>query len=127
MIIYLLLFLILGGSVCLYFAYQKLRQNHNQLKNEIDRINRDLAGICSAAVNVDTRLSNNGDLLQDLLKESATPKQDGSETPATAQPYHEIIEMVRKGTEPNELVRQFGVSFDEADLLIRLHGTEKIK
>lgn len=109
----------------MYFAYQKLRQNHIQLKNEIDRINRDLAGICSAAVNVDTLLSNNGDLLQGLLKETDVPKQDVSET--SSQPYQEIIEMVRKGTEPNELVRQFGVSFDEADLLIRLHGAEKIK
>ena len=124
MIIYLL-FLFIGGAVCLYFAYQKLRQNHIQLKNEIDRINRDLAGICSAAVNVDTLLSNNGDLLQGLLKETDVPKQDVSET--SSQPYQEIIEMVRKGTEPNELVRQFGVSFDEADLLIRLHGAEKIK
>jgi uncharacterized protein with PhoU and TrkA domain len=121
----ILLFLVSIALFGLYFAYNKLSRKHNKLKNEIDRINRDLAGICSAAVNVDTRLSDNGELLQGLLIEMASSKQKDAE-PAP-QPYQEIIQVVQKGVEPTELVRQFGVSFDEADLLIRLHGVEKIK
>ncbi len=124
-ITYLLLLFVVGGAISLYFVYKQLRQNHSELKNEIDRINNDLAGICSAAVNMDTRLTNNGDLLRGLLEESVTPKKEEPEI--SAQPYQEIIKLVQKGAETTELVHQFGVSFDEADLLIRLHGAEKIK
>jgi hypothetical protein len=130
-IICLLLFFLTGGFIWLCFAYQKLTRNHNKLNNEIDRMNRDLVGISSAAVEVDKQLSYNGDVLQGILKELAesqeiaAPKENASE--ASVNPYQEIINMVQKGTEPSELVRHFGVSYDEADLLIRLHGVEKIK
>jgi hypothetical protein len=122
---YLLLLIVIGGAIWQYFVYKQLRQNNIELKNKVDKISCDLAGICSAAVNVDTRLTTNGDLLRGLLEESVAPKQEESET--SVQPYQEIIEMVQKGAETSELVHQFGVSFDEADLLIRLHGAEKIK
>jgi len=130
-IIFLLLLLLIGGSIWLCFAYQKLSRNHNLLNDEIDRINRDLVGMSTAAIEVGKQLSYNSDVLQGILnelaesKEIAAPNENASE--ASANPYQEIIVMVQNGAEPSELVRHFGVSYDEADLLIRLHGVEKIK
>ncbi len=130
--ILLLLLAVIAVMVWLFLENRKIKQEHQNLKQDFEKVNRDLAGLCSAAVNVDTRLTKNSAVLLGMVKdleEILEPVAEISkpETSEAQQPYQDIIQVAKQGVEPDALVRQFGVSFDEAALLIRLHGTEKMK
>ncbi len=129
--IILLLLVVLAVVVWLSLENRKIKQEQQNLKNNLEKINRDLAGLCSAAVNVDTRLTKNSAVLLGMVKdleEILEPVAEISQAETSiSQPYQDIIQVVKQGVKPEALVRQFGVSFDEAALLIRLHGTETMK
>ena len=131
--ILLLLLAVIAVIVWLFLENRKIKLEQQNLKKDFEKVNRDLAGLCSAAVNVDTRLTKNNAVLLGMVKDleeilepvTEISKTELSDSPQT--PYQEIIQVVKQGAEPVTLVRQFGISFDEAALLIRLHGAEKMK
>ena len=131
--ILLLLLAIIAVIVWLYLENRKIKFEQQNLKKDFEKVNRDLAGLCSAAVNVDTRLTKNNAVLLGMVKDleeilepvTEISKTELNDSPQT--PYQDIIQVVKQGAEPVALVRQFGISFDEAALLIRLHGAEKMK
>ena len=104
--------------VWLIIQYIKLKREFMSLAEHVSNHNRDIAGLCSAAVTVDTRLAETDDLLQ-RLAEKVTEYERQEEA---AQPYHSVIQQVRNGADVAELVKNFGLSRDEAVLLIRLHS-----
>ncbi|MBE0437501.1 MAG: DUF2802 domain-containing protein [Methylomicrobium sp.] len=96
----------------------KLKRNYRALAEHLNNHNLDIVGLCSASVGVDNRLAETAELLKELNKKINDFEQREEE----AKPYHAIIQKVRSGADAAELIQKFGISRDEAVLLIRLHG-----
>ncbi len=108
-----------GGLVWLVQEQKNLRQDYKTLSDSIERNNRDIAGLCSAAVTVDTKLSDFDKQAKDLLEKIDNFEQYEQQT---GQPYHSAIQRVRNGADAAELIQQCGLSKEEAMLLIRMQG-----
>jgi CII-binding regulator of phage lambda lysogenization HflD len=103
----------------LVFEYRKLKQRFNILSSYVERNNKDIAGLCSAAISVDSKLSDSSVKLNDIAEKVTDIKQHDQQT---GQSYQNEIQRVRDGANAEELIKQYGLSRDEAVLLIRLHG-----
>ncbi len=104
---------------------KKLRQEVNKLNKTIESHNKDIAGLCSAAVNVDNKLFDFSEQLDDMLNEMVQIKQEETYLPPNKKeelPYQKAINMVRQGCDVEQLIQQCQLSYDEAVLLMRLHG-----
>ena len=120
LIIFLTFALVVAGVlVWLILAHKKLRQDFIILSEYVERNNNDIAGLCSAAVSVDSRLSDNNAQLNGIVEKVADFEQHEQQS---KQPYHSAIQKVRNGADAEELIQQCGLSREEAVLLIRLHG-----
>lgn len=106
--------------VWLIVEHLQLKRQVRMLADRVEDHHRDIAGLCSAAVTVDSRLLGNDDLLKNLAEKLA----DYELKEAAEQPYHNVIQRVRQGADVTELMQKFGLSRDESVLLIRLHGTQ---
>lgn len=106
--------------VWLAVDHLKLKRDYRALAEHLNNHNRDIVGLCSASVGVDNRLAEADALLKELSEKIADFEQREEE----AKPYHAIIQKVRSGADVAELTRKFGISRDEAVLLIRLHGAK---
>lgn len=132
-VIVLLLFMA-ANFIRLNREQKKLKQIVQELTAQIQRSNDDVAGLCSAAVAVDRRLSVHEACLRDVQERIENqPAQaefqpeygqeiiDGVEKEDT-QAYEKAIQRIRQGATIDELVKSFGLTRDEAVLLIRLHA-----
>lgn len=106
---------------------RKIKKEFQALSNIVNRSNRDIAGMCTAAISVDERLG----MMDARLKEYALALKgvqaklaDVKKIEATPNPYSEVIQKVQAGATMSELMQNFGLSGDEATLLIRLHGAK---
>lgn len=121
-VIFLTITLVIVGVLAwLMRGYKKLRQDYIILSKHVERNNRDIAGLCSAAVCVDSRLSDNNEQLNGIVEKVTDFEQHEQQT---SQPYHSAIQKVRNGADAEELIQQCGLSREEALLLIRLHGNK---
>lgn len=111
--------LLVAVLVWLVIEFKKLKQNFVVLSEDVERNNKDIAGLCSAAVSVDSKLTDNNKQLDGIAKK-VTDFEQLEQT--TSQPYHSAIQKVRAGADADELVKQCGLSREEAMLLKRLHG-----
>lgn len=107
-------------------GHQKLKQELQLLEAQIQRSNEDVAGLCSAAVAVDRRLAANDSRLNSIADQVNTQQQPVAtlipEEPVPASGYEDVIQKIRRGIGIDELVRECGLTRDEAVLLMRLHG-----
>lgn len=113
---------------------QQLEQGYSLLESNVQSGRNDIAGLCSAAVAVDRRLSNHESRLQDLqhnlgqlpLTAAAPPTTKetlaGIEEEPITEGYDKAIQLIRRGASLEALVKSCGVTRDEAMLLMRLHG-----
>lgn len=120
-IVLAVLSLIMTLLVWLIFAYLKLKRQYLALQEEVSNHNRDISGLCSAAISVDGRISDANDLLSVLDAKIAEFEQLQQ---SAEEPYQNVIEEVRRGVDVKELMQKFSISRDEAVLLIRLHGAK---
>lgn len=118
--------LIIGALVWLARVYLRLKRDYQMLANMVQGNTQDIAGLCSAALTVDSRVTSNDKQLSDLLTQLAERQQNDrhQQNDQSAHPYSGILHEVRSGASVNELMRNYGLSHDEAALLIRLHGSE---
>lgn len=117
---------VITGFVWLIIEHKKLRQLLTILSDEVERNNKDIVGLCSAAVSVDNRLVDSRDQLKNIVEkvtgfehqeyQEHQPHEDGQ------QSYHDAIQRVKNGADVDELIQKCRLSQDEAVLLIRLHG-----
>lgn len=123
--------LILGwGFVWLWREHKKLKQEHQQLTKQIQRTHDDLAGLCAAAIAVDSRMAATENRLEYLIdhlgsNQTAPSQPDIDETlelDQAPQGYGLAIEKIRQGASLEELVKTCALTRDEAVLLMRLHG-----
>ncbi|PKM11700.1 MAG: DUF2802 domain-containing protein [Gammaproteobacteria bacterium HGW-Gammaproteobacteria-3] len=119
--------------VWLLIDHIRLKRRYRILAEHVNNHNRDIAGLCTAAVTVDSRLSGADDVLQSLSAKLADydireeleqiVREDKPESGDDAEPsYQNAIARARAGADAAELMQRFGLSRDEAALLIRLHG-----
>lgn len=101
-------------------AHRRLKRDYRVLADTVQGNSRDIVGLCSAALTVDSRIMANDKQLSDLLTQLADDQQDDLST----HPYSGVLHAVRGGAGVNELMKNYGLSHDEAALLIRLHGSE---
>jgi len=111
--------------LAMYFYCRKLKLTIRELQEQVSRNSQDIAGLCSAAIKVDSDLQ---DYSQQLVKISSSLEEfETQEQPANdvSQPYHSVIARIRQGATASQLVQETGISKEEAVLLIRLHGGEQ--
>lgn len=111
---------IVGVLVWLFQELKKLKQEILTLSGNVERNNRDIAGLCSAAVSVDTQIIDNNERIKGIVEKVTDFEQHEQQL---TQPYHDAIQRVRDGANTEELMQKCGLSREEAVLLIRLHGT----
>ncbi len=115
--------------VLFWLVRMQLRLKHDyQVLNDIVHGNsNDIAGLCSAALTVDSRIATvdsriavTDGQIDDLAAKIAEVEQNDQ----SSHPYSGDIRKVRSGASVNELMKNSGLSHDEAALLIRLHGSK---
>jgi hypothetical protein len=108
---------------------QALKKQFQLLEERVQRSNEDVAGLCSAAVAVDRRLAANDSRLNSIVDQVNTQRQTVTNMapaePIPASGYEDVIQKIRNGVGIEELVRDCGLTRDEAVLLMRLHGGSK--
>jgi len=131
------LVLVLAGVVVFMLAVlvrllrqqQTLKQQFQRLEERVQRSNEDVAGLCSAAVAVDRRLAANDSRLNSIVDQVNTRRQTVADVapaePIPAGGYEDVIQKIRSGVGIEALVRDCGLTRDEAVLLMRLHGGGK--
>ncbi|WP_445367741.1 DUF2802 domain-containing protein [Methylomonas sp. BW4-1] len=120
---------ILAMLVWLLRQQQTLKRQFQLLEERVQRSNEDVAGLCSAAVAVDRRLAANDSRLNSIVDQVNTLRQTVTNVapaePIPASGYEDVIQKIRNGVGIEELVRDCGLTRDEAVLLMRLHGGSK--
>lgn len=106
--------------VWLAIDHIRLKRSYRSLAEHLNNHNRDIVGLCTTSVDVDNHLSE----IAERLKELSEKVRDFESREEEAKPYHAIIQRVRSGADVAELTQKFGISRDEAVLLIRLHGAK---
>lgn len=114
-----LLLINLLALVFLARDHWKLKRTHQALLKKCDEQKNDLAGLCAAAINVDRRLFTQ----QGRLEELAEGIEDYRAQENSSQPYRIAIQRVKKGASVQDLMDECGFARDEANLLVRLHGS----
>jgi len=100
------------------FSHRKLKLEHKLMLEQMASINRDLAGLCSAAVHVDTRLAESTTQVNSLVDRIDNYGSDDIVSSA----YQSVIEKVQEGISEQDIIKECGLSREEAALLIKLHG-----
>lgn len=110
-------------------AQLKIKRDYQILNDIVHGNCNDIAGLCSAALMVDSRIATvdnriaaTDELIDDLAAKVAEVEVERNED--TSHPYSGDIRKVRSGASVNELMKNSGLSHDEAALLIRLHGSK---
>ncbi len=103
---------------------RKLKRDFKGLAERVESNSKDIAGLCSAAVTVDSRMQEHDGVLKMLSEKIAHYEEQDSQNGNTAQPYHSAIQKIHQGASVNDLVSECGISRDEAVLLIRLHSRD---
>lgn len=122
------LLFILAILVLLLRRQRRLERSLRLLEERLQRSNEDVAGLCSAAVAVDRRLAANDSRLNSIADQITTTQRQPAPaaTPNVSIPapegYENVIQKIRRGIGIDELVRDCGLTRDEAVLLTRLHG-----
>ncbi|CAA9890977.1 conserved hypothetical protein [Candidatus Methylobacter favarea] len=98
----------------------KLKHDYRLLATIVNGNNNDIAGLCSAALTVDSRITINEKQIKALWTKTA----DDKKTEQYEHPYNRVLQKIRSGAGVHELMQDAGLSHDEAALLIRLHGSE---
>lgn len=119
-IVSVILLLIIIALVWLIRDRFKLKKELQQLTDYLNRNNRDIAGLCSAAITIDARLAASSEQIHELNQKII----DNQRTEASSQPYYSVIQKIRAGASVADLMQNSGLSRDEAVLLMRLHGNQ---
>ena len=99
-------------------THLKLKRDYQVLADVVHGHNNDIADLCAAALAADGHIAATDEQIGVLCaKISDYPHNEPS-----THPYSQVIQKVRSGASVSELMQNYGLSQDEAALLIRLHG-----
>ncbi len=110
--------------------YWQLKRDYGGLLPIVDGNKNDIYGLCSAALTVNENTATTHEQLHDLKQQLAQLVEkmnefQQSELVNVNSPYNVDIRKIRDGASIDELMHQSDLSYDEAALLIRLHGSKK--
>ena len=111
----------------LFRAQLKLKQDYQLLKDIVHSNSNDISGLCTAALTVDSRIAAVDSRMAATVghvDDLAAKLAEVGQNDQSAHPYSGDIRKVRSGASVDELMRNSGLSHDEAALLIRLHGSK---
>lgn len=123
--------LLFVSQIKLWRQVKRLQQDCQSLRSQSQRSSDDVAGLCSAAIVVDKRLSASESQISQLINAGYTsqhslPQQEEDvvyeANDEEQQGYALAIEKIQRGVNIDELVKSCGLTRDEAVLLMRLHG-----
>ncbi len=108
----------------------QLKRDYANLMTLVDGNKNDVFGLCSAALTVNENTAIAHEQLHDLKQQLAGVLDKISELQQVQlvnvdSPYNIDIRKIRDGASIDELMHQSDLSYDEAALLIRLHGGKK--
>jgi hypothetical protein len=110
--------------VWLVCAQVKLKQEHQVIKEIVQSNSNDISGLCAAALAVDSKIAATDQNINGLATELVAKIAEVGQNEQSSHPYSVDIRKVRSGASVDELMRNSGLSHDEAALLIRLHGSK---
>ncbi|MCF7965428.1 DUF2802 domain-containing protein [Methylobacter sp. Wu8] len=105
----------------------KLKHDYHVLNDIVHGNTNDIAGLCSAALTVDSRIATVDSKIavaDEHLDDLAAKIAEVGQHDQSSHPYSGDIRKVRSGASVDELMQNSGLSHDEAALLIRLHGSK---
>lgn len=114
---------ICGVLLWLVGIVRRLQSKCLELEEAVGRNGKDIAGLCSAAVNIDSRLTGSDEQLNEiaaLLTE--IERNSPAEVEQAAHSYQGAIMKIQQGASVEELMQDCGLSHEEAQLLTRLHA-----
>ncbi|MEE9398217.1 MAG: DUF2802 domain-containing protein [Methylococcales bacterium] len=132
--LFILIGLLVAGIAVLAYAYYKLKNQYSSLSTAFHSNAADLGALCSSALIQDKRIfALEQKLLESVVsgdeKSIVAPRMemdlDNSEDDfpePDEHVYQAAIKGIRQGVNAQQLVDDWGMSKDEADLLVRLHG-----
>ncbi len=99
---------------------RQLSQGVTALEEKVARNSKDIAGLCSAAVKVDDSVQQQAGFISEIVGKLTELEQQPSVY--ASSPYQNVISRIHQGATAEQLVKDCGISQEEAKLLIRLHG-----
>lgn len=115
--LYVFQVLLIVALIFFMLDYVRVKRQFSILQEQLNHQEHDISGLCSA---VDSRMKDFDDFLE-LLDGRLT---EFEQRQLAAEPYQNAIEYVRQGAGAQQLMQTFGLSREEAALLIRLHGAK---
>jgi len=106
------------GVIWLSYSQSKLKHKYNDLLEQVSSISTDMSGLCLAAVQVDARLAENTNQLNEVAER--IDNYAGDDIVSSA--YQSVIDKVQEGFSEQDIIKECGLSREEAALLIKLHG-----
>lgn len=103
----------------------KLKSECTQLAELVESNKNDLYGLCSAAITVNETTAKTHEQLHELKQQLSHVVDKVTELERTDfvnSAYNVDIRKIRDGANAEDLMKQSELSYDEAALLIRLHG-----
>ena len=103
----------------------RLRRECTRLSVIVNSNKNDVYGLCSAALSVNENIAKTHEQLHELKQQMASvvEKMNGFQQGNIANnPYNVDIRKIREGVGVEDLMKQSDLSYDEAALLMRLHG-----
>ena len=119
---------VLGVVSWMIHQQMKLKRDLQILTSVVDGNKSDIFGLCSAALTVDEKNALMHDQFHDVKQQIAHIVEKINELQqrdSDSGPYNVDIRKIREGASVEELMHQSELSYDEASLLIRLHGAKK--
>jgi Tfp pilus assembly protein PilN len=108
------------SGVVLLRVVKRQQQEIKALQEKAEFLTTSLNALCSGAVGVDHRVARLEQRGRDLEH-----RQDSFETQKQSErPYGEAIQLVHQGASAMRLVEELGLSHNEAELVVMLHGAK---
>ena len=107
--------------LALVYIIREQARKLEQVRVPVNALGSTLNALCAGAVGVDRRLSELEQQGRDLVcRQESMESQKQNE-----RPYGEAIQLVHRGASIDRLVAELGLSHNEAELVVMLHGMKR--
>ncbi len=113
--------------IFLLHNYMQLKHKYLRLNDTVQSNKSDVSGLCAAALTVNNHINSTNQKLKDFDEKfnELLERMNELQQEAVDSPYHVDIRKIREGANVEQLMHDSDLSYDEASLLIRLHGARK--
>jgi len=113
----------IAGFWALLSLYSRQRRELEQARRQIESVSANLAALCSGAVGVDKRVARLEKVGRDFRVWQEREQSQGQGQGGNS--FGQAIQLVRSGATAGKLVEELGLSRNEADLIVMLHGMKE--